>query len=115
MPEKSARKKNVVSAMETNRVLVLTAHGVVKKYGLATPRMIEPGQKESVVLLVRVQCLSRQFHSRACCGVATEGVIHGAGRAPFAGSSGVWLRTSCRYFAAPSSELMEVGGVWICW
>ena len=54
MPEKSARKKTVVSAMETNRVLVRTAPGVVKKYGLATPRMIELGQKDSVVLLERV-------------------------------------------------------------
>ena len=54
MPKKSARKKTVVSAMETVRVLVRTAPGIVKKYGLATPRMIEHGQKESVVLLVRV-------------------------------------------------------------
>jgi hypothetical protein len=75
--------------METSMVLVRTAPGVVRKYGLATPRMIEPGQKDSVVLLERVYCLSRQAHSRAWCGVATEGVIHGAGRAPFAGSRGV--------------------------
>ena len=54
MPENSARKKTAVSAMETNKVLVRTAPGVVNKYGLATPRMIEPRQKESVVLLERV-------------------------------------------------------------
>ncbi len=54
MPEKSARKKTVVSAMETKRVFVRTAPGVIRKYGLATPRMIEPGQKDSVVLLERV-------------------------------------------------------------
>jgi len=35
-------------------VLVLTAPGEVKKQGLATPRMIELGQKESEVLWVRL-------------------------------------------------------------
>ena len=44
----------MVSAMETRRVFARTAPGVVKKYGLATPRMIEHGQKDSVVLLERV-------------------------------------------------------------
>ena len=42
--------KTVMSAMETSRVLVLTAHGEDMKYSLTTPRMIEPGQKESEVL-----------------------------------------------------------------
>ena len=48
-------------------------------------------------------------------GFAIEGVIQGAGRAPLAGLDGVYSRTSCRYSAAPLSEPMEVGDVWICW
>jgi hypothetical protein len=44
----------VLSAMETRRMLVLTAHGEDIKYGLTTPRMIEPGQKEREVLWVRL-------------------------------------------------------------
>ena len=54
MPEKSARMKSVMFAMETSIVLVLTAPGEDMKYGLTTPRMIEPGQKEREVLWARM-------------------------------------------------------------
>ncbi len=52
--EKSARKKDCgVSDGDQEGVSPYHSWGV-KKYGLATLRMIEPGQKKSVVLLVRV-------------------------------------------------------------
>jgi hypothetical protein len=46
VPENSARRKTRLLAMETQRLLVRTAPGVVKKYGLITPRMTDPGQNE---------------------------------------------------------------------
>ena len=42
--------KTVMSAMETNKVLVLTAPGEGMKNGFWTPRIIEHGQKERAVL-----------------------------------------------------------------
>ena len=42
--------KTVMSAMEIMRVLVLTAPEEDMKYGFATPRIIEHGQKERDVL-----------------------------------------------------------------
>jgi hypothetical protein len=46
--------KTVMSAMENLRVLVLTASGEDMKYVFATPRIMEPRQKERDVLRVRL-------------------------------------------------------------
>ena len=72
--------KNMLSAMETSRVLVSTASEEVMKKVLTISRICEPGQKEREVFRVRLYRLSRQLHSRGWLVVATEGVIHSAGR-----------------------------------
>ncbi len=78
--------------METARVSIRIAPGFVMKYGLISPRTVEPGQKEMVPLMVAVYALSRQVHLSDLSADATSGVIHEAGRNPFPLSRGVAAR-----------------------
>ncbi len=60
VPENSALLNIVMSGMETARVFVRIAPRFVMKYDLISPRTVEPGQKERVLLMVAVYALSRQ-------------------------------------------------------
>ncbi len=72
------------------------APGFLMKYGLISPRTVEPGQKERVPLMVAVYAPSRQVQLSDLSAEATSGVIHGAGRYPFPLSRGVVARRSGR-------------------
>ena len=75
---------------------VRIAPGLVMKYGLISPRTVDPGQNERVLFMVAVYALSRQVQLSALSAEATPGVIHGAGRNPFPLSRGVAARRSGR-------------------
>ena len=94
---------------------VWIAPGFVMKYGLISPRTVEPGQKERVWLMVAEYDLSRQVLFSDLSAEATSGVIHGAGRNPFPLSRGVAAKRFGRYKAAPSSNPVDVGGMLFCW
>ncbi len=72
---------------------VRIALGLVMKYGLISPRTVDPGQNERVLLMVAVCALSRQVQLSVLSAEATPGVIHGAGRNPFPLSRGVAARS----------------------
>ena len=75
--------------METAKVSVRIVPGFMMKYGLISPRTVEPGQKERVWLMVAEYALSRHVQFSDLSAVATLGVIHGAGRNPNPLSRGV--------------------------
>ncbi len=75
---------------------VLIAPGFVMKYGLISPRTVDPEQKEREPLRVAVYALSRQVQLSDLSAEATLGVIHGVGRYPFPLSRGVAARRSGR-------------------
>ena len=75
--------------METAKVSVRIAPGLMMKYGLISPLTVEPGQKERVWLRVAEYALSRHVQFSDLSAVATLGVIHGAGRNPYPLSRGV--------------------------
>ncbi len=75
--------------METAKVSFRIAPGFMMKYGLISPRIVEPGQKERVWLTVAEYALSRHVQFSDMSAVATLGVIHGAGRNPYPLSRGV--------------------------
>ena len=75
---------------------VRIAPGLVMKYGLMTPRTVDPGQNDRVLLMVVVYALSRQVQLSVVFAEAMLGVIHGAGRYPFSLSRGVTARRSGR-------------------
>ena len=66
--------------METDRVSVRIAHGLATKYGLITPRTVDLGQNDRVLLKVVVYALSRQVQLSVVSAEAMMGVIQGAGR-----------------------------------
>ncbi len=78
--------------MDTARASVRSAPGFVMRYGFISPCIVEPGQKERVLLVVAVYALSRQVQLSDLSVEATSGVIHGAGRNPFPLSRGVAAR-----------------------
>ena len=71
---------------------VRIAPGFMMKYGLISPRALEPGQKERVWLMVAEYALSMHVQFSDLSAEATSGVIHGAGRNPFPLSRGVAAR-----------------------
>ncbi len=75
---------------------VRIAPGLVMKYGLITPRTVDPGQNYRVLLIVVVYALSRQVQVSVVSAEAMPGLINGDGQSPFPLSRGVAARRSGR-------------------
>ena len=71
---------------------VRIAPGLATKYGLITPRSVDPGQNDRVLLMVAVYAMSRQVQLSVVSAEEMLGAIHGAGRNPFPLSRGVAAR-----------------------
>jgi hypothetical protein len=63
--------------------------------GCATPSIMAPGQKARFLLILIVLELPEEVQVRAPPSTTREGVIHGRGRAPSAGSSAIIERMRC--------------------